>query len=141
MSQSVDERALFIRGPVVVFKWQNAPGWPVEYVSANAEEVFGYRTEQFLEGEVAYASLIHPDDLERVAGRYQVVNVKLDKAGGLTEALRMADRARALGLGVLAGCMVSSSLSIAPALWIGAQADADEGQDQDQNQDQEAANR
>lgn len=64
------------------------------------------------------------DDLERVAGRYQVVNVKLDKAGGLTEALRMADRARALGLGVLAGCMVSSSLSIAPALWIGAQADA-----------------
>lgn len=64
------------------------------------------------------------DDVARVAGRYQVVNVKLDKAGGLTEALAMAARARDLGLGVLAGCMVSSSLSIAPALWIGAEADA-----------------
>lgn len=63
-------------------------------------------------------------DVERVAGRYQVVNVKLDKAGGLTEALAMVERARALGLGVLAGCMVSSSLSIAPAMWIGALADA-----------------
>lgn len=63
-------------------------------------------------------------DVARVAGRYQVVNVKLDKAGGLTEALAMAERARALGLGVLAGCMVSSSLSIAPAMWIGAIADA-----------------
>ena len=64
------------------------------------------------------------DDVAAVADRYQVVNVKLDKAGGLTAALAMADRARELGLGVLAGCMVSSSLSIAPAMWIGAQADA-----------------
>lgn len=64
------------------------------------------------------------DDVADVAGRYQVVNVKLDKAGGLTAALAMAARARELGLGVLAGCMVSSSLSIAPAMWIGARADA-----------------
>lgn len=63
-------------------------------------------------------------DVPQVADRYQVINVKLDKAGGLTAALAMADRARELGLGVLAGCMVSSSLSIAPAMWIGAQADA-----------------
>ena len=64
------------------------------------------------------------DDVARVAGRYQVVNVKLDKAGGLTEALAMTARARELGLGVLAGCMVSSSLSIAPAMWVGASSDA-----------------
>lgn len=64
------------------------------------------------------------DDVARVADRYQVINVKLDKAGGLSAALAMAERARELGLGVLAGCMVSSSLSIAPAMWIGAQADA-----------------
>lgn len=64
------------------------------------------------------------DDVARVVGRYQVVNVKLDKAGGLTEALAMAARARELGLAVLAGCMVSSSLSIAPAMWVGAEADA-----------------
>ena len=63
-------------------------------------------------------------DVERVAGRYQMVNVKLDKAGGLTEALAMVARARELGLGVLAGCMVSSSLSIAPAMWVAALADA-----------------
>ncbi|MBW8812071.1 MAG: dipeptide epimerase [Caulobacterales bacterium] len=63
-------------------------------------------------------------DLPAAAARYQMVNVKLDKAGGLTEALAMAQAAKAMGLGVLAGCMVSSSLSIAPALWIGALADA-----------------
>ena len=63
-------------------------------------------------------------DVERIADRYQVVNVKLDKAGGLSGALEMVDRAHALGLGVLAGCMVSSSLSIAPAMWVGALADA-----------------
>ena len=63
-------------------------------------------------------------DLEQVAERYQMVNVKLDKAGGLTEALMMTERAKAFGLGVLAGCMVSSSLSIAPMLWIAGLADA-----------------
>jgi L-alanine-DL-glutamate epimerase-like enolase superfamily enzyme len=64
------------------------------------------------------------DDVERIADRYQVVNVKLDKAGGLTGALLMVERAHALGLGVLAGCMVCSSLAIAPAMWVGALADA-----------------
>ncbi|MEW5685962.1 MAG: N-acetyl-D-Glu racemase DgcA [Pseudomonadota bacterium] len=62
-------------------------------------------------------------DVERVMDRYQMVNVKLDKAGGLTEALAMAGRARALGLGVMAGCMVASSLAIAPAMFVGAEAD------------------
>ena len=51
-----------------------------------------------------------------VARRYQAVNVKLDKAGGLTAALELAQAARARGLGLMTGCMVSSSLSIAPAL-------------------------
>jgi L-alanine-DL-glutamate epimerase-like enolase superfamily enzyme len=86
--------------------------------------------DQDLEGLVYPAPLcadeaVHTsEDLERVAGRYQMVNIKLDKAGGLTEALAMADRARALGLGVMAGCMVCSSISIAPHLWVAAQADA-----------------
>lgn len=57
-------------------------------------------------------------DLATVARRYQVVNVKLDKAGGLTAALELAHAARARGLGLMTGCMVSSSLSIAPALHI-----------------------
>jgi len=58
------------------------------------------------------------DDLEQVAQRYQYVNVKLDKAGGLTGALDLARGARARGLGLMTGCMVSSSLSIAPALHV-----------------------
>lgn len=62
-------------------------------------------------------------DLEAVARRYQAVNVKLDKAGGLTAALDLAEGARARGLGVMTGCMVSSSLSIAPALHIAMMSD------------------
>ena len=62
-------------------------------------------------------------DLPRVARRYQAVNVKLDKAGGLTGALQLADAARALGLSLMTGCMISSSLSIAPALHIAARSD------------------
>jgi len=57
-------------------------------------------------------------DLDRIEGRYQAVNVKLDKAGGLTAALELAREARSRGLGLMTGCMVSSSLSIAPALHV-----------------------
>ena len=62
-------------------------------------------------------------DLDLVARRYQVVNVKLDKAGGLTPALELARAARERGLGLMTGCMVSSSLSIAPALHIARMSD------------------
>lgn len=62
-------------------------------------------------------------DLAVVARRYQAVNVKLDKAGGLTAALELAQAARARGLGLMTGCMVSSSLSIAPALHIALMSD------------------
>lgn len=54
--------------------------------------------------------------LERLGDRYQAVNVKLDKAGGLRPALACIERARALGLRVMVGCMVSTSLAIAPAV-------------------------
>ena len=62
-------------------------------------------------------------DLPVVARRYQAVNVKLDKAGGLTAALELARAARELGLGLMTGCMVSSSLSIAPALHVAMMSD------------------
>lgn len=62
-------------------------------------------------------------DLARIARRYQVVNVKLDKAGGMTAALELAHAARAAGLGLMTGCMVSSSLSIAPALHVARMSD------------------
>ncbi|MEO5867151.1 MAG: N-acetyl-D-Glu racemase DgcA [Sphingomonas sp.] len=57
-------------------------------------------------------------DLASIAERYDYVNVKLDKSGGLTAALELARDAQALGLGLMTGCMISSSLSIAPALHI-----------------------
>lgn len=62
-------------------------------------------------------------DLDIVARRYDAVNVKLDKTGGLTAALELAEAARAGGLGLMTGCMISSSLSIAPALHIAAMSD------------------
>jgi L-alanine-DL-glutamate epimerase-like enolase superfamily enzyme len=63
------------------------------------------------------------DDLAHTARRYQAVNIKLDKAGGLTEALAMRDEARRLGLKLMVGCMVSSSLGVAPALQVAHGAD------------------
>lgn len=62
-------------------------------------------------------------DLAALAGRYDAVNIKLDKTGGLTEALAMAARARALGLKIMVGCMVSTSLAMAPALVLAQDAD------------------
>ena len=54
--------------------------------------------------------------LPALFGRYDAVNVKLDKAGGLTEALAMIDEAKQLGFIVMVGSMVSTSLATAPAL-------------------------
>ncbi|MBM3572640.1 MAG: dipeptide epimerase [Alphaproteobacteria bacterium] len=51
-------------------------------------------------------------------GKYDVVNIKLDKTGGLTEALAMKAAAEAAGFGVMVGCMVGSSLSMAPAMLV-----------------------
>jgi L-alanine-DL-glutamate epimerase-like enolase superfamily enzyme len=58
-------------------------------------------------------------DVEGLVGRFDVVNIKLDKCGGLTEGLAMARRARELGLGVMVGNMVGSSLAMAPAFIVG----------------------
>src|SRR3954453_13395537 len=60
--------------------------------------------------------------LEQLRGRYDAVNIKLDKTGGLTEALAMAQAAQALGFQIMIGCMVSTSLAIAPAMLLACQA-------------------
>jgi len=54
--------------------------------------------------------------LRALVGRYDAVNIKLDKTGGLTEALATAAEARSLGLKIMVGCMVATSLAMAPAL-------------------------
>jgi L-alanine-DL-glutamate epimerase-like enolase superfamily enzyme len=60
--------------------------------------------------------------LDGLRERYDAVNIKLDKTGGLTEALAMADAARAQGLAIMVGCMVATSLAMAPAMLLAAQA-------------------
>ncbi|HOW98571.1 MAG TPA: PAS domain-containing protein [Kiritimatiellia bacterium] len=66
-SLSPDEALrLFESGPTVMFKWKAAEGWPVEYVSPNVEQ-FGFRPDDFVSGRLPYASIVHPDDLARVA--------------------------------------------------------------------------
>jgi L-alanine-DL-glutamate epimerase-like enolase superfamily enzyme len=58
-----------------------------------------------------------------VEGRYDMVNIKLDKAGGLSEALHCIEEAGRLGVRVMVGCMVSTSLAIEPALLLTAEAE------------------
>jgi len=60
--------------------------------------------------------------LPGLVGKYDAVNIKLDKTGGLTEALAMVKDAERLGFAVMAGCMVATSLAIAPAILIGQRA-------------------
>jgi L-alanine-DL-glutamate epimerase-like enolase superfamily enzyme len=57
-------------------------------------------------------------ELARLAGRYEAINLKLDKAGGLTEALALLRAAQDRGLGVVVGCMVATSLAMAPAMLL-----------------------
>jgi L-alanine-DL-glutamate epimerase-like enolase superfamily enzyme len=61
-------------------------------------------------------------ELDRIIKLYQAVNVKLDKAGGLTEALALLQAARESGLSVIVGCMVATSLAMAPAMLLGSNA-------------------
>jgi len=58
-------------------------------------------------------------DLSGLAGRFQVVNIKLDKTGGLTEALNMGRAAREMGLDTMVGNMIGTSLAMAPAVLVG----------------------
>ena len=60
--------------------------------------------------------------LAKLAGHYDAINIKLDKAGGLTEAIALARDARAQGFDLMIGCMVGTSLAMAPALLLAAQA-------------------
>lgn len=61
-------------------------------------------------------SVFTAEDLPRLAGLYDAVNIKLDKAGGLTAAMALADAAKQAGLSIMLGCMVATSLAMAPAL-------------------------
>ncbi len=72
----------------------------------------GYRSVVPIAGDESILSL---PDMAKAVGRFDVINIKLDKCGGLSEALLMAAEARRLGLGVMVGNMIGTSLAMAPA--------------------------
>jgi len=86
-------------------------------------------------GDAILAEIAHPvpicadesvhtaADLPKLKGRYDAVNIKLDKAGGLTAAIELRDAARAAGFQVMVGCMVGTSLAMAPAVLLAQDAD------------------
>jgi L-alanine-DL-glutamate epimerase-like enolase superfamily enzyme len=80
----------------------------------------GYRSAVPIAGDESLLSL---DDLTQAKGRFDVVNIKLDKCGGLTEGLMMAAEARRQGLGVMVGTMIGTSLATAPGFVLGQLAD------------------
>ncbi|HWD59660.1 MAG TPA: N-acetyl-D-Glu racemase DgcA [Stellaceae bacterium] len=57
-------------------------------------------------------------DLDRLVGKYDAINIKLDKTGGLTEALKLAAAAKERGFGIMVGCMIGTSLAMAPAILV-----------------------
>jgi L-alanine-DL-glutamate epimerase-like enolase superfamily enzyme len=63
-------------------------------------------------------SCLDRGSLPGLAGRYDIVNIKLDKTGGLTEALALAREAKACGFGVMVGCNIGTSLAMAPAMLV-----------------------
>jgi L-alanine-DL-glutamate epimerase-like enolase superfamily enzyme len=88
------------------------------------EQPLAAGADEALEGYVSPVPLCADESLHTrrelalCARRYSAVNIKLDKTGGLTEALVLKREAEALGLGIMAGCMVATSLAMAPALLI-----------------------
>jgi L-alanine-DL-glutamate epimerase-like enolase superfamily enzyme len=68
-------------------------------------------------------SVHHTGDLAGLADRYDAINIKLDKTGGLTEALSMKAEAERLGFSIMIGCMVGTSLAMAPAVLLAQNAD------------------
>jgi len=76
-------------------------------------------------GKIAHRVPVYADesvhetgDLARLQSLYDGINIKLDKAGGLSEALKLKQQAQAKGLGIMIGCMVATSLAMAPALLL-----------------------
>jgi len=63
------------------------------------------------------------ESLSLLKGLYDMVNIKLDKTGGLTEALALDEEARAAGFKIMVGCMAATSLAMAPAIYIAQKAD------------------
>ncbi|WP_198525220.1 PAS domain-containing sensor histidine kinase [Kamptonema formosum] len=67
------ERRLFAGGPAIIFRWRSEENWPVEYVSPNVTQ-WGFNPDDFTSGRLPYASIVHPDDVPRIAAELQAHN-------------------------------------------------------------------
>jgi len=75
----LEERSIFIAGPVMVIKWGYSAEDPILYVSENVEKILGYSVEEILSDEMAPAKIIHPDDLEEVqSNRHDALDKKVN---------------------------------------------------------------
>lgn len=128
-------RAVRVNAPNAAFIVDANEAWSVEdyrFLAPELDRLGVSLIEQpFKAGEdLALAGLARPvpvcadeschtsDDLARLVGAYDAVNIKLDKTGGLTEALALRQAAMAMGLKIMVGCMVATSLAMAPALLL-----------------------
>jgi L-alanine-DL-glutamate epimerase-like enolase superfamily enzyme len=80
------------------------------------EELEGYKSPLPLCGD---ESCVHGGEIEQAAKRYQMINIKLDKCGGLTHGIEIAREARRRDLGLMVGCMGGTSLAMAPSFVVG----------------------
>ena len=69
-NQLSQERDIFLKSPVVAFKWSAREDWPAEYVSPNVDQ-FGYQADDFTSNKRLYIDIIYPEDLERVVSEVQ----------------------------------------------------------------------
>lgn len=133
-------RAVALNAPNSMIILDANEGWTPENIVANmqaAAELGVALIEQPLPTgtDEILASIPHPvpvcadesahtsEGLAALRNRYDAVNIKLDKTGGLSEALKMRDEARALGFQIMVGCMVGSSLAMAPAVLLAQEAE------------------
>ena len=110
-------------------------GWTAEQYARFAPDLARMGVEMIeqplpAKADAALAGVAHPipvcadeschdaTSLAHIAGRYEMINIKLDKTGGLTEALALKRAAEAKGLGIMVGCMIATSLSMAPAMLV-----------------------
>jgi len=80
------------RSPAVAFLWKNFEGWPVEFVSDNVVELFGYAAEEFTSGQVSYAKTIYPEDLERVAAEVAAFSNEKKRMGFVHKPYRIISK-------------------------------------------------
>lgn len=91
MNHSLLNMELFEEGPVVVFVWKNESGWPVESVTNNLLNIYGYEPSQYLCGQLNYINQIHPDDLSRVSEELTVASKNLNSNSFVHQPYRYLD--------------------------------------------------